>query len=131
MDLLKELKPYEKDLDLKEKSGSVSLENIDALRDLWVRVQEKHAKEIYGNANAKPIRCNSCNNDVLDKLILWRNLYRERQSVEFKAVPQPEVKESIAISQMKWGELKSYAKELGINTKGMKKSEVIKAIKSL
>ena len=32
-------------------------------------------------------------------------------------------------SKMKWGELKSYAKEQGINTKGMKKAEILEALK--
>jgi len=31
-------------------------------------------------------------------------------------------------SKMKWGELKSYAKEQGINTKGMKKAEILKEL---
>ena len=31
-------------------------------------------------------------------------------------------------SKMKWGQLKSYAKDQGINTKGMKKAEILKEL---
>lgn len=43
---------------------------------------------------------------------------REESIVEFKKDP----------SKMKWGELKSYAKEQGIKTKGMKKAEILKEL---
>ncbi len=37
--------------------------------------------------------------------------------------------EVVVPSEMKWGELKSYAKEQGIKTKGMKKAEILEALK--
>ena len=97
MDLLKELEPYNNCLDHFSNGLGVSKnihDNLTEVREIWRRVQIKHAKEIYGRSDAKPIECTSCDTSMIKSLYNLREKYRDKlkDTTYFKGVPQTEVK---------------------------------------
>ena len=87
----------------------------------------------------------------------WVDIYnKDQETVEFKGVPQKEVKvvttevkltgldedikidsipsiktEIKPVSEMKWGEFKTYCKEQGLSVKGKKRAELEEELKAL
>jgi hypothetical protein len=154
MDLLKELEPYNRDLDLFNQGHGVTKHARDSveLRDIWRRLQIKEAKTIYGRADAAPIECKSCNPTMMKALVNWREIYKRKDTTYFKGVPQEvengfdsmvepdtlstEVEDDIpdyvqppeTVYSMKWGEFKTYCKEQGLSVKGKTKKELLKEL---
>ena len=89
MDLLKELEPYNRDLDLFKQGHGVTKHARDSveLRDIWRRLQIKEAKTIYRRADAAPIECKSCNPTMMKALVNWREIYKRKETTYFKGVP--------------------------------------------
>lgn len=90
MDLLKELEPYNRDLDLFKQGHGVTKHARDSveLRDIWRRLQIKEAKTIYGRADAAPIECKSCSPTMMKALVNWREIYKRKDTTYFKGVPE-------------------------------------------
>lgn len=139
MDLLKELEPYNRDLDLFKQGHGVTKHARDSveLRDIWRRLQIKEAKTIYRRADAQPIECKSCNPTMMKALVNWREIYKRKETTYFKGVPQEvEAEEDTDIEIlpthptdfMKWGEFKTYCKDMGLKVHGKKRAELMKEL---
>jgi len=126
--------------------------------DIWKNIPEVSKRIYGSVKNIPPTNkdCNSCCYNAIKDLINWKkevektSYYRlvpEGSKSKKKVDPNPKKltpkKEGLSkeakeahntqakkeeLSSMKWGELKSYAKEQGIDTYGKKKAEILKEL---
>jgi hypothetical protein len=126
--------------------------------DEWKNIPEI-SKQIYGSVKNIPKTdkgCSGCVSDAIKNIVNWKKhlektsyykLVPEGSKSKKKVNPNPKkltpkkegkeqpkrtIKTDIKVVNpelLKWGELKTYAKAKGINTAGMKKPDILKALK--
>lgn len=134
---MKELIKYSKELNLFRDNGALPQGDVkNALADIY----EANYKEKWGVRKINR-GCPSCVSDMMKCLAAE---YKAMQ-VEFKGVPQtnkPKTADQLAkeldaemdnyfkseFQSMKWGELRKYATEKGINTKGKTKAQILEEL---
>jgi len=132
---MKALKSYLKHVELFQKGMGVPK------REELKKMAEAYDKELKDPALPKTnIGCAPCVKNMMNRIQGAINRGELKQAKKEKIVSHKEYiintdinlkKGVIEINpkSLKWGELKSYAKEQGINTKGMKKAEILEALK--
>lgn len=135
MNLIKELLPYNKTLDIwKAGHGCSDQKALKAFIDIWNRFAPTRLKEIYGSSAHKfvPIEpnCSSCMSDVLSFLYNWRIIeLRNPENGHYHKMIPPK-KGVKVITPGKWGltsnwkEMRAEAKKRGIKTHRVKKLEL-------
>lgn len=151
MNLLKELEPFNKDLDhWKDGHGITTKKTINSLITIWYNWQKEKTAEIWGNPNRKIVKdspsCGSCLRQMMQMLYNWRAIIRKEETVKPKTqkmvTPTSKVNKSkpdpnqpapkiVDYSKLKWGELLTMAKSKGINTHSKKKAQLIDELNAL
>ena len=126
-----EIKPYKKYVELFLKGQGVP--NHDILR----KIADVYTKHVRDKAFKDPV-CIGCVNEVKHMMNqLSGAIDRDGQQPIALSPKIPKLKPKkkqdpkepkIDVKSMKWGELKTYCKEQGINTKGKKKVELLKEL---
>jgi hypothetical protein len=138
MSFLKEIEPLYKYVELALKgSGYPNKGIIEKISNIDYKLRQKERLRIYGNAKAEvyptDLSCGACIRSMFTNVQRWVNIYNnEKETVEFKGVPQVEVLNEVdskPVSEMKWGEFKTYCKDLGLSVKGKKRSELEEELK--
>ncbi len=132
---MKALKLYLKHVELFQKGMGIPK------REELKKMAEAYDKELKDPALPKTnIGCAPCVKNMMNRIqgAINRGEFRTPlkkytdsvKELEDELFPDEDTKTTVSIdpSKMKWGELKSYAKEQGINTKGMKKAEILEAL---
>ena len=133
---LEEIKPYIKDLEVyqvqKSMPNEVKRKAILSIFDKYI----KHAE--YPGSAPTSLGCGSCIPNVMNRL--FGMLTREQvttQPIQRDLEDQIKEEESInktvdvvdvQIKDLRWGELKKYATNQGINTVGKKKVQILKEL---
>lgn len=138
MDLLKDLKPFKKELDAFLNERIFPHHNtLGKLAPIWNKYKKINKKTNAGTSETN-LGCAGCVRDMMKGLTAWRRILTDDPTVHFKGVPQkksaPKIEkiDIIDYSKMKWPELKSHAKEKGMKmTQKTKKTEVIKWLENL
>lgn len=138
MNLLKELEPYNRDLDnWKSGHGFSNQEKLHKLADIWKRFQEFNKVEIYGNTNHiipdMDWSCRGCINTMLRLLFNWREKLEVEAPTYFQGVPskkplkplKPKKIEIVDYRKLKWSDLKKFAAEKGVKLVSKKKKDQI------
>lgn len=132
---MKALQPYLKYVELFQKGMGVPR------REELKKMADVYDKTLKDKALPKTnIGCAPCVKNMMNRIqgAINRGEFKQAKKESKKIVVKlsDEDKENIFDnplkldpSKMKWGELKSYAKEQGIKTKGMKKAEILEALK--
>ena len=144
MDIIEDLKPFEKELNLYKSHNALPQGEVKgALADIY----EKYYPQNRHWGVSKPNRgCPSCVSDFMKCLVSeWNN----RPTVEFKGVPQEvengfnsmvepdalstELEDDIHewddnVEAMKWGEFKTYCKEQGLKVHGKTKKQLLQEL---
>lgn len=92
MNLVKELEPFNEDLDnWKAGHGFSDREKLKQLAPIWVKFAQENVAEIYGNPAHKvkdiDLACGSCVKDMLQFLYNWREILKKRLPPYHKMVP--------------------------------------------
>jgi len=130
---MKELQPYLKYVELFQKGmGVPKREELKKMADVYDKTLKDKA---LPKTN---IGCAPCVKNMMNRIQGAINRGELKQAkkpakpikVETKATSLEDIEVTVSVdpSKMKWGQLKSYAKEQGINTKGMKKAEILEAL---
>jgi len=142
---MKALKSYLKHVELFQKGMGVPK------REELKKMAEAYDKELKDPALPKTnIGCAPCVKNMMNRIqgAINRGELKVNKIKERAAKASPEAKKEVEErllkeikevgdmlppikldpSKMKWGELKTYAKYQGINTKGMKKAEILEAL---
>ena len=151
MNLIKELKPFESQIDAFKKGyGITDTEAISKLSDIWDKFTLTRKKEIYGTDSIDipktKTNCSSCIKDMMTMLVNWSNIEtaasqeKKKPLVEFKGVPdKAPVMDSVGnlrhtqtTSTPAWKsfqDLKKEASKIGVKfTPKTSKEELIKLI---
>lgn len=157
---LEEIKPLWKYVTVYNDNGAHPNQKIkQQLSDIYDRLRKSESEFIYGKANVDihpiDLGCSTCITNMMRHLFQWHKRISDRNTVEFKGVPQKKVvKEEVIKSfntkdlhkyvdpdlnayektlypKMKWGEFKTYCKEQGINTKSKKRTQLEDELKTL
>ena len=159
MSFLKEIEPLYEYVELALKgSGYPNKGIIEKISDIDYKLRQKERLRIYGNAKAEvyptDLSCGACIRSMFTNIQRWVNIYnKEQETVEFKGVPQKMHSiehdgnfdtsnlnkyvgeqtplEKALFPKMKWGEFKTYCKELGLSVKGKKRAELEEELKAL
>lgn len=168
MSFLKEIEPLYQYVELAlSGKGYPRKEVIEEIAAIDYKLRQKERARIYGNPKAEvyptDTNCGACIKSMFTNVKRWVDIYnKDQETVEFKGVPQKEVKEiresqkaaeenefnsetedshvlllnngeykAVSVSEMKWGEFKTYCKELGLSVKGKKRAELEEELKSL
>ena len=137
MNLIKELKPFESQIDAFKKGYGISdTEAITKLAEIWDKFTLTRKKQIYGTDSIDipktKTNCSSCIKDMMTMLVNWSNIEtaasqeKKKPLVEFKGVPDKVVN---AAPVGKFQDLKKEASKLGVKfTPKTSKEELIKLI---
>lgn len=158
MSFLKEIEPLYQYVELAlSGKGYPRKEIIEEIAAIDYKLRQKERARIYGNPKAEvyatDTSCGACIKSMFTNVKRWVDIYNKNQeTVEFKGVPQVEVleegsesykttfikgisqqkklpKASFYFTNMKWGEFKTYCKELGLSVKGKKRAELEEELK--
>lgn len=133
MNLIKELKPFNKTLDAWKKGQTIrDPKAIGKMAVIWQNFGKENAGTIYGRTNHKvpltDVDCRSCVNDMFDFLYNWRNieLRNPDNGVYHKMVPGKKgsvttVKPKTGLSLLSWADLKTLAKSKDVKVHGKKR----------
>lgn len=180
MSFLKEIEPLYQYVELAlSGKGYPRKEIIEEIATIDYKLRQKERARIYGNPKAEvyptDTSCGACIKSMFTNVKRWVDIYNKDLKtynvdmdvesislVEFKGVPQKEVKEiresqkaaeenefnsetedspvlslnngeykAVSVSEMKWGEFKTYCKGLGLSVKGKKRAELEEELKAL
>lgn len=139
MDLLKQLKPFKKELDAWDNSGTFPKhQTLEKLAKVWDVYKVKNYKKCNAGTSKTNLGCTGCIRDMIKGLTAWRRFHTEDPTVHFKGIPEKvkEIKiETIKIidySKMKFMELKKLAKEKGMKLQNTtKKTEIVTWLNNL
>ncbi len=139
MNILKELKPFNKHLDnWKEGHGFSDTEALEKLGKIWDEFAEENKGVIYGSKTHKlvptDLSCRGCVKEMLSLCYNWRIHERKNpdNGVYHKMIPNEHTIKKIApenkLSKLKWNELLKLAKEKGVKTYRKKRPEIEKEL---
>lgn len=138
MDLIKSLKPFNKDLDnWKAGHGFSDRNKLTKLVGIWHEFAQENVKEIYGSSNMKVERvelsCGTCVSDMLSFLYNWREILKKTLPKYHKMVPNiaKNKPEGDALSKMDWKDLIVLAKEKDIKTYRKKRPVIEQELRDL
>ena len=152
MSFLKEIEPLYQYVELAlSGKGYPRKEIIEEISAIDYKLRQKERARIYGNPKAEvyptDTSCGACIKSMFTNVKRWVDIYNKDLKtynvdmdvesislVEFKGVPQVEVVNEVdvkPVSEMKWGEFKTYCKELGLSVKGKKRAELEEELKAL
>ena len=130
---MKALQPYLKHVELFQKGmGVPKREELKKMADVYDKTLKDPA---LPKTN---IGCAPCVKNMMNRIqgAINRGEFKQAKKpakpikLETKATSLEDIEVTLSVdpSKMKWGQLKTYAKEQGIKTKGMKKAEILEAL---